>query len=80
MRIHDNKMSTLLRQLFSKYLIITNTVTSGSLLGLGDVITQNLEIEYASRMGTPEQMFDTSRTGTEKPYSFFVLRPPFENF
>lgn len=66
-------MSTLLRQLFSKYLIITNTVTNGSLLGLGDVITQNLEIEYASRMGTPEQMFDTSRTGTERPLRNRIL-------
>lgn len=44
-------MAAILKQLFSKYLIITNTVTSGTLLGLGDVITQNLEIEYASRMG-----------------------------
>jgi hypothetical protein len=58
-------MSGLLKQLFSKYLIITNTVTSGTLLGLGDVITQNLEIEYATRTGSVEQAFDINRTGTE---------------
>nr|XP_022315809.1 mpv17-like protein 2 [Crassostrea virginica] len=56
-------MAAILKQLFSKYLIITNTVTSGTLLGLGDVITQNLEIEYASRMGNTSHDYDVRRTG-----------------
>lgn len=56
-------MSAVLKQLFSKYLIITNTVTSGTLLGLGDVITQGLEAEYASRAGNVAHQFDIHRTG-----------------
>ncbi|XP_062611511.1 mpv17-like protein 2 [Saccostrea cucullata] len=56
-------MSSLFKQLFSKYLIITNTVTSGTLLGLGDVITQHVEIEYASRTGVTGTHFNIYRTG-----------------
>ena len=32
--------------LFSKHLLVTNTVVSGTLLATGDLITQNLEIRY----------------------------------
>ncbi|KAK3090139.1 hypothetical protein FSP39_009459 [Pinctada imbricata] len=37
----------MLKSLFCRHLWITNTVASGSLLGLGDLITQNIEIRYA---------------------------------
>ena len=68
-------MAAILKQLFSKYLIITNTVTSGTLLGLGDVITQNLEIEYASRMrNTTSHDYDVRRTGNYTvESSLFIL-------
>lgn len=70
-------MSAVLKQLFSKYLIITNTVTSGTLLGLGDVITQGLEAEYASRAGNVAHQFDIHRTGicTRASISNCCLRP-----
>lgn len=66
-------MSAVLKQLFSKYLIITNTVTSGTLLGLGDVITQGLEAEYASRAGNVAHQFDIHRTGICTSASVIVV-------
>ena len=39
-------MAQLVKKLFSKYLLLTNTITSGSLLAAGDLITQNIEQRF----------------------------------
>lgn len=37
------KVKTVAKKMFSKYLIVTNTIACGSLLALGDGITQHIE-------------------------------------
>ena len=58
-------MAGILKSLFSRHLLMTNTLTSGTLLALGDVITQRLEIEYRAQVGdtTLPDTWDVYRTG-----------------
>ncbi|KAK3090019.1 hypothetical protein FSP39_008579 [Pinctada imbricata] len=69
-------MSSVLKALFSKHLLLTNTLTSGTLLALGDVITQKLEREYRAREGDHnESTWDRWRTG--RMFSIGILIGPF---
>lgn len=58
-------MAQLFKKVFSKYLIVTNTLTAGCLLGAGDLITQNIEQRYMERRkgGTTGVQIDWRRTG-----------------
>ena len=55
-------MSKLVNQaaklMFGRYLLVTNTVSCGALLGVGDVATQSLE-----RWAGMTDSYDWSRTG-----------------
>ncbi|CAG2233419.1 MPV17 [Mytilus edulis] len=42
-------MAQLFKKVFSKYLVVTNTVTCGCLLGAGDLLTQNIEQRFMHR-------------------------------
>lgn len=53
-----NKLRNAATQLFSKYLLVTNTCTASSLLALGDCITQQIE-----RLDNPDKTYNFHRTG-----------------
>lgn len=42
-------MAQMIKKVFSKYLVVTNTITCGCLLGTGDIITQNIEQRFMER-------------------------------
>lgn len=50
------------RSLFGKYLIFTNTISSGILMGVGDLIQQ--EIEFRQKI--LPQRYEWDRVGTNK--------------
>ncbi|KAL8624187.1 hypothetical protein ACOMHN_046273 [Nucella lapillus] len=54
---------TLKHSLFTRHLFITNVVASGSLLGLGDCIIQNLETLHIKRKTEVRRPYDFHRTG-----------------
>lgn len=58
-------MAHILKKVFSKYLVITNTLTCGCLLGTGDLITQNIEQRFMDRRkeGSTGVQIDWRRTG-----------------
>jgi len=61
-------MAQILKKVFSKYLVLTNTLTCGCLLGTGDLITQNIEQRFMDRKkeGSKGVQIDWRRTGKFK--------------
>ncbi|XP_053394663.1 mpv17-like protein 2 [Mercenaria mercenaria] len=53
-----NKVQRVARVMFSKYLLVTNTCTASSLLGLGDCIIQQIE-----RLDNQHKTYNFQRTG-----------------
>lgn len=60
--------SRFMEAVFGKYLLTTNTVSSGLLMVVGDVMAQ--EIEY--RKGTIEKRYDWSRMGKLRFQLYFL--------
>lgn len=58
-------MAQLIKKLFTKYLVVTNTITCGCLLGTGDLITQNIEQRFMHRKKEDEEgvVINWHRTG-----------------
>lgn len=52
-----NRLRHVTHLLFSKYLLVTNTAAAGSLLALGDALTQHVE-----RIDKPHKTYDFHRT------------------
>jgi len=66
-----NSFRRVTKTLFTKYLLVTNTITNSSLLALGDAVTQRIEhIHY------PDKKHDYTRTGTLIMY-FLLLNSVF---
>lgn len=52
------------KRFFTKHLLFTNTLVSGTLMGLGDALQQNLA-KWNSTGGRHEHHYDWSRTGSK---------------
>lgn len=61
-------MAQILKKVFSKYLVLTNTLTCGCLLGTGDLVAQNIEQRFMDRKkeGCKGVQIDWKRTGKSK--------------
>ena len=59
-----NQIKTVLNRLFSKYLLVTNTLTCGGLLAIGDVVTQKIERLDIEEGSLKKKKHNWPRTGT----------------
>lgn len=58
-----NQIKTVLNRLFSKYLLVTNTLTCGGLLAVGDVVTQKIERLDIEEGSLKQKKHNWPRTG-----------------
>ena len=59
-----NQIKTVLNRLFSKYLLVTNTLTCGGLLAVGDLVTQKIERLDIEEGSLKQKKHNWPRTGT----------------
>ena len=57
-----NQIKTVVNKLFTRYLLVTNTLTCGGLLAVGDVVTQR--IEWLDVEDEGKKKHNWGRTGT----------------
>lgn len=71
-------MSSVFKKLFTRYLFVTNTVVTGSLLATGDCVTQTVEKAYTKREGDKSvRKHDWGRTG--RMFTIGLMLGPFNH-
>ena len=67
-----NQIKTVVNKLFTRYLLVTNTLTCGGLLAVGDVVTQR--IEWLDVKDASKKKHNWARTGKILMSTVFTIK------